>query len=201
MVSWRPPLPTARPISKYSLYPEEEEVLFPAGTQFQVRSEADAGLKRSGSLCLPPPMAALCSTFLDWVLVFGSRQKGRDTSELRGVVVAFRVWIGWKRGLLQSVIVFLVFFCPGYEFIKLACWGVVGCVNVLPVCVASLRAECRKGAEAPCQAAVCRQLLELALRCNLDNVDIYRPGVGCSSPSAGPFSPLPGCMASPIWFR
>ena len=27
---------TARPISKYSVYPEEEEVLFRAGTQFQV---------------------------------------------------------------------------------------------------------------------------------------------------------------------
>eukprot|EP00667_Euglena_gracilis_P007311 EG_transcript_7381 len=43
---------TARPISKYSLYPEEEEVLFPAGTQFQVRSEADAGLKKLLELAL-----------------------------------------------------------------------------------------------------------------------------------------------------
>eukprot|EP00669_Euglena_mutabilis_P008374 TRINITY_DN3446_c0_g1_i1.p1 TRINITY_DN3446_c0_g1~~TRINITY_DN3446_c0_g1_i1.p1 ORF type:complete len:807 (+),score=209.40 TRINITY_DN3446_c0_g1_i1:215-2422(+) len=36
---------TARPVSKYSVHPEEAEVLFRAGTQFQVRNKADKGLK------------------------------------------------------------------------------------------------------------------------------------------------------------
>ena len=35
----------ARGISAHSVYPHEAEVLFPAGTQFQVLSQADAGLK------------------------------------------------------------------------------------------------------------------------------------------------------------
>ena len=37
---------TGRPIAEYSLHKEEKEVLFPTGTQFQVVSCADAGLKK-----------------------------------------------------------------------------------------------------------------------------------------------------------
>ena len=36
---------TGRPIKEHSLYKEEKEVLFPAGTQFQVVNQADVGLK------------------------------------------------------------------------------------------------------------------------------------------------------------
>eukprot|EP00667_Euglena_gracilis_P001919 EG_transcript_1918 len=36
---------TARPISQYSLFPNEKEVLFPAGTQFQVLRHTEAGMK------------------------------------------------------------------------------------------------------------------------------------------------------------
>ena len=37
---------TGRPIEEHSLHKEEKEVLFPAGTQFQVVNQADVGLKR-----------------------------------------------------------------------------------------------------------------------------------------------------------
>lgn len=38
-------VPTTRAISPYSVYPDEKEVLFLAGTQFQVLHRARPGLK------------------------------------------------------------------------------------------------------------------------------------------------------------